>query len=835
MRFKLRDFQEDAVCELAGLLDQARYGARRGKNQAVGLTATTGAGKTVIVAALIEQVLCGSDDGTEPPDPGAVFLWITDMPKLNAQTRDKMWKASDALGLNRLVEVTSTFDAVDLAPGKVYFLNTQLLGSKGTIVQPSSPKHRTPFWDTVRNTVENPGRTVYLVVDEAHRGMTEGKDREEASSIVQRFIKGIPDVMPPVPIVLGISATPERYQRVIENSGRTTSSHDVPPGDVRRSGLIKDRVAADAAAERQTDALALLRVAATAWHESTQRWAAYHAATSDDVTAATELLVVPAFIIQVENEDDGSLTKTNLSAVINIITDVAGVLPEAAFRHSFGEESDLWVGTRKVRYIEPSKIAGDSEALVILFKTGLGTGWDCPRAEVLFSFRRAVDATSIAQTIGRMVRTPLARRVEEDERLNSVDVFLPHYQRKSVEAVVTYLRDAGDVAVADSIADRTTLVDLPRRGGIDGVVAALETVPSFTVPTVRERQEMRRLVDLARRLSADGIAPGAFDAARQDLAAFLVAKRDTLASDPTFMKAVNDEGEIEIERIEWAVGEATVTPGHSMVLPASEDTITMLYNGARRIVGGDTAVAYCQARISSDPSSSSTSRLEIWTLTQWPGVLPALNDLAADHISALFKTHGSAINALPSSRRVAYDRIRGAAPDPSLKAIPLPEVIQVSRGTDEWAKHLYANDEGLAPISFKSSWETETVTVVLKDPTVLAWLRNNPRDDWALCVPWRDRNLWRPFYPDFLVVREANGGLVVDILDPHDHGRPDAPGKARGLAAYARDHGTGLGHIDLIAKVGGRMRTLHLEDEKTRKAVDAVTSNEMLLALYEKA
>lgn len=145
------------------------------------------------------------------------------------------------------------------------------------------------------------------------------------------------------------------------------------------------------------------------------------------------------------------------------------------------------MGTRKVRYIEPSKVAGDTEALIILFKTSLGTGWDCPRAEVMFSFRRAADATSIAQTIGRMVRTPLARRVEQDERLNSVDVFLPHYQRKSVEAVVRYLRDAGDTAIADSIEDRTTLVDLPRRGGMDTVVAALEAVPSLTVPTVRER------------------------------------------------------------------------------------------------------------------------------------------------------------------------------------------------------------------------------------------------------------------------------------------------------------------------------------------------------------
>ena len=46
----------------------------------------------------------------------------------------------------------------------------------------------------------------------------------------------------------------------------------------------------------------------------------------------------------------------------------------------------------------------------MFFKMALSTGWDCPRAEVMMSFRRAEDHTYIAQLLGRMVRTPLARR-----------------------------------------------------------------------------------------------------------------------------------------------------------------------------------------------------------------------------------------------------------------------------------------------------------------------------------------------------------------------------------------------------------------------------------------
>ena len=58
------------------------------------------------------------------------------------------------------------------------------------------------------------------------------------------------------------------------------------------------------------------------------------------------------------------------------------------------------------------KVPNDEKGeLNVLFKEALTTGWDCPRAEVMFSQRVAGDHTYIAQLIGRMVRTPLARRI----------------------------------------------------------------------------------------------------------------------------------------------------------------------------------------------------------------------------------------------------------------------------------------------------------------------------------------------------------------------------------------------------------------------------------------
>lgn len=53
------------------------------------------------------------------------------------------------------------------------------------------------------------------------------------------------------------------------------------------------------------------------------------------------------------------------------------------------------------------------------------------------SLRKAADYTWIAQLIGRMVRTPLARRVPSEGTLNDVHCYLPGFNRKQVQDIVS--------------------------------------------------------------------------------------------------------------------------------------------------------------------------------------------------------------------------------------------------------------------------------------------------------------------------------------------------------------------------------------------------------------
>src|SRR3546814_1276769 len=111
MKFTLKDYQDDAV---AKVLDQLRKGRRRwheeGERTAFSLTAATGAGKTVMAAAVFEALFHGDDERDFDADPGAVVIWFSDDPSLNEQTRFRLGEASDRLNWSDLVVVGNSFN-----------------------------------------------------------------------------------------------------------------------------------------------------------------------------------------------------------------------------------------------------------------------------------------------------------------------------------------------------------------------------------------------------------------------------------------------------------------------------------------------------------------------------------------------------------------------------------------------------------------------------------------------------------------------------------------------------------------------------------------------------
>ena len=136
--------------------------------------------------------------------------------------------------------VDANFDAECFNPGHIYFLNSQKLSVAGLLTKKGDDRQFS-IWETINNTIARQKSRFYVIIDEAHRGMRRTKSEQaEARTIVQKFIFGTPGELKAAPIIIGISATPERFNALLPAASRTRRGVDVPPDEPREAGLIKD-------------------------------------------------------------------------------------------------------------------------------------------------------------------------------------------------------------------------------------------------------------------------------------------------------------------------------------------------------------------------------------------------------------------------------------------------------------------------------------------------------------------------------------------------------------------------------------------------------------------
>lgn len=821
MRLLLKEFQETAVLELTRKVRAAAREAKTGDLQAVSLASTTGSGKTVMLTATIERLLQGDDDAA--PIADATFLWITDQPELNEQTRKKMLETSTVLDRERLVVIDASFNQDVLRAGTVHFLNIQKLGKDKGLVTPGDARTFT-IWEILKNTIDaRPGR-FFVVIDEAHRGMIEDKGAAEAATIIQKFIKGAPGEIPPVPVVLGISATPERFTSLLAGTSRSTRSVNVDVAEVRASGLIKETIVLHHPTKHQPTDMTMLREAATALKEFTTRWATY-CATQEEFT------VLPLLVVQVEDANGkGAISETDIAQALRVIRDVVGTMPNDAFAHAFQEGTRLNIGGEDVRYLAPSDIQNDPDVRVVFFKTSLNTGWDCPRAEVMMSFRVASDATYIAQLVGRMVRTPLARRILDNETLNTVALYLPHYDAKGVEKVVAKLSKPDDGMAPVAIEKSEDLVELRRATGSEKAFAALAAIPSYVVPRPRKTSQIRRLMKFARLLTHDEIDEEAVTTARDALLHALDTEYARMEASEFFRQIVEERGQIDIEAVNWDVGTDVVRDGATVRVNIAAENVDDLFEATGRKLNEGIHKLWWRARVQAGLPAE-RAKLELFALGAQPDVVTKVEAAAQALVGTWLKTHGFTIGTLSEESRTAYEEIKNLAPTPELTALLHPTVISGRQGEHAWDRHLYVDANGEYHADFNAP-ETAVVERELANKKVLWWLRNLDRRPWAVCVPYEVGGEFRAMYPDFLFLRSEKGHLVVDLVEPHTIALADAPAKAAGLAKFAAKHADKFGRIELILIDGRTEKRLDLADESTRNRVKGVSVLEQLKALF---
>lgn len=442
MKAELFPFQKRALSELRMKSAEAVYRYERTHSkQVVSFTAPTGAGKTIIMAALIESILFG--DEVYPEQPEAIIVWLSDSPQLNEQSKDKIDLKADKIRLGQCVTVRDdSFDQEMFDDGHIYFLNTQKLGSNSNLTQHKDKRQYT-IWETLANTAREKSDRLYFIIDEAHRGM-QGREAGRATTIMQKFLKGSPtDGIEAMPVVIGMSATSARFNALVQGIASDTQYVIVTTDEVRASGLLKDRIVISYPEENAGNRdMAILQAAADEWKDKWDHWHQY-------CYEQHYAYVNPVLIIQVQNATPSSISATDLDDCVAKVEERTGIqFQEGEVVHTFGDANNIIIiNGLNVPYIAPSEIAEDKRIRVVFFKESLSTGWDCPRAETMMSFRHATDATYIAQLLGRMIRTPMQMHIQVDETLNDVHLYLPYFDSDTVKEVVEELQNAegGDI------------------------------------------------------------------------------------------------------------------------------------------------------------------------------------------------------------------------------------------------------------------------------------------------------------------------------------------------------------------------------------------------------
>ncbi len=829
MRVKLFDFQTSALDELTQKIKSAHLLLENGDNQVISFSAPTGAGKTIIMTALFENLLYGSHDFGAQSD--SIIIWLSDMPELNEQTKLKIMSKSTKIKVKNLVNIDANMDFEVLEKGKIYFLNTQKLGNDKILTHKSDLRQFT-IWETLTNTINMQPNKVYLVIDEAHRGTLLNKSAsKQAQSIMQKFIIGSEkDGLFPFPLVIGVTATPQRFQMLLNDTSSTVHKVTVKSEDVRGSGLLKDRIIIHYPENIVNADMSMLKSALDNWEQKRVSWESYCLKEKEDV-------VKPILVIQVEDGNDKVVTKTDLSACINTIEAYLGrKLDSKEIVHTFNDKDTISINSLEVNKIDASRINENDDINFVLFKMNLSTGWDCPRAEVMMSFRSAQDYTYIAQLLGRMVRTPLARRIESDNELNNVSLFLPHYAEETVNQVISSLED-GEEGVPTEKGTHRNLITLKKNTGFIDVFNAMENLITYRLNKVRKQNNLKRLINLSRNITLDGIDILLHRRILDKILDEITSHINSMRSKKEYKEELSKVQNFHLKSIAFEFNENSYGDSSLSNVKTAELDINNLFYRAGKFIGDGLHLEYWQRN---SERNHIEAKIEFILFINNLDAMEKLSDFAEEEFVNVFNMYKLNISKLSEARRAEYDKLLLSSGTPIPIKWMLPESIDFNINPNtavKLDKHLYLDKSNEFKVNLEN-WEYELIQEELSNG-IVTWLRNLDRKAWSLEIPYEKGGITFSMFPDLIVVRNDVDNYIFDILEPHDPSRSDNFEKAIGLAKFAEKHWNIFGRIQLIRKYKAKdgkehFHRLDMSDMLVRNAVRSISDNIALDNIFER-
>lgn len=378
----LKPYQEKAVRSLVeGATELLQESKRR---QPLLLKAPTGSGKTVVMAAFLDQFTRSIETDDTVRQKRYAFLWIAPM-KLHEQSYQRLKGFYAEIRSLRPVK----FD--DVASGamntnEILFVNWESINSEDNVLWRMNEQGRT-IPDLVQRTKAS-GVEVIIVIDEYHLFAHNGTRSEAVLKTLDARLE------------IAVTATPPpEFITKAANTGRMVK---MTTGEVIKAGMIKKGVRLNpdldpAAQDGRTLDAVLLRTALT-------RRKALR-----DAYGSLGVNINPLLLIQLPN-DNKSLNDDDRAKkdVVLFELDKLGYSTD-------NKRLAVWLSDGK----DKINLEGLEEAMsgveVLLFKQAIAQGWDCPRAAVLLIYRELRQEQFSVQTVGRILRMPEQHHYERDE------------------------------------------------------------------------------------------------------------------------------------------------------------------------------------------------------------------------------------------------------------------------------------------------------------------------------------------------------------------------------------------------------------------------------------
>ena len=419
------EFQEQAVEQL---LSQFKALWKQPQRQIpITLKAPTGSGKTYMT----EKFIC---ELTKQPDwvQDVAFVWITFSDDLAMQSRDKFMDYFPTSLSGRLLTIQD-FQQGAMRERDILFMNWQKLVSRSAenrvLRRPDDERNEKEsgfYFEDVVELTHAEGREFILIIDESHKNVTDAAVRDVINPIDPK-------------IILKVSATPESEPTASDVNNLRAGFVEVNRQDVIDAGMIKRELVCQTEEDiKKRDNEDLDELLLDLAMERRKMLV-------EDISKFG-MNVNPLVIIQLPNNSSVDASDQTKEEIVTDYLTSHGVQPSRIAK---------WFTNEK----KPSGLEdNDSPYDYLLFKMAAGTGWDCPRAQVLVMLRDIQSETFQTQTIGRIVRIPV--RGEQGSEVFQTGYIYTNYSRKAV--LNGDYKEPGNkpkVNVAENVLGREIIID----------------------------------------------------------------------------------------------------------------------------------------------------------------------------------------------------------------------------------------------------------------------------------------------------------------------------------------------------------------------------------------